>query len=156
MSNAKMGSHKPIPEPDELSEPFWEAVNQRKLVIQRCQRCRFYYHPPVGVCLECHSSQLSFEPVSGNGRVKGYSITRHGARHPAFEALQPYAVALVELEEQEGLYMLSNIPNVSLERIRVGLPVSVDFEEIVPGHLIPQFCARSVGSAEPQPHEEVG
>ena len=134
--------HKPVPWPDSLSAPFWEAANRKELVIQRCQGCGRYHHPPVGVCTTCLSPDQRYVQVSGKGRINTFTIT-YQARQPAFQAIQPYTVALVELDEQEGLLLYSNIPGSAPGDISIGLPVSVDFEEIVPGIHIPQFRVAS-------------
>ena len=130
--------HKPIPVGDELSQPFWDAANRRRLAIQRCQGCQRYYHPPVASCYDCHSPNLAYEAVSGRGTIYSFTIT-HDARQPAFQAIQPYPVVVVELEEQRELFLLSNMPGTQLDDIRSGAPVLVDFEQIADGHLIPQF-----------------
>ena len=140
MSTHEPVPHKPTPQIDDLSRPFWDAANKRRLVLQRCQNCKRYHHPPIAVCLDCLSVDLAFEPVSGRGRISTYTIT-HDARHSAFQALQPYTLAIVELEEQARIFMFSNIPGTTPDKIRIGLPVEVAFEEIIPGRLIPQFRA---------------
>ena len=33
---------KVIPVPDELSKPFWDAVNEKRLVVQNCARATPY------------------------------------------------------------------------------------------------------------------
>ena len=129
---------KPVPVPGEVTKPFWDAVDGQRLVIQRCQGCKRYHHPPVELCPDCLSEDLAFEPVSGRGVVYTYTIT-HDARQPAFAEIQPYAVAVVELEEQPGLFMLSNIPGARTDEVKAGMLVEVEFEEIVPGRFIPQF-----------------
>ncbi|MEE9285814.1 MAG: Zn-ribbon domain-containing OB-fold protein [Dehalococcoidia bacterium] len=129
---------KPIPVPTELTKPFWDAVDRHRLVVQRCQACGRYHHPPVELCPKCLSSHLAFEPVSGRGVIYSYTIT-HDARQPAFAEIQPYTVAVVELEEQPGLFMLSNIPGARVDEVKSGMPVEVTFEEVAPGRLIPQF-----------------
>ena len=35
-----------IPVPDTLSQPFWDAVNQRRLVLQHCAQCDRLQYPP--------------------------------------------------------------------------------------------------------------
>jgi uncharacterized protein len=129
---------KPVPIPDQVSKPFWDACNEKRLVIQRCQQCKRYHHPPQPICPDCLSVDLVYEPVSGRGTINSYTITRD-ARQPAFIAIQPYVVAQIELEEQPELIMLSNLPSARHEDVKIGLPVEVEFEEIVPGRLIPQF-----------------
>jgi len=130
---------RPVPVPDPISEPYWSAIDRGELVIQRCTRCRVFQHPPAGICAACLSSELAFEPVSGRGSIKTFTVTTGGARHPAFEARQPYALAIVELKEQPRLFMMCNPTGIDPYRLAIGQPVEVEFEEIAPGRLIPQF-----------------
>lgn len=131
-------SKKPVPVADELTRPYWEAANEGRLAIQRCQGCSRYYHPPVAICSNCHSEDLSYQTVSGKGTLYTFTIT-HDARTPAFAALQPYAVVWVELDEQPGLMMMTNMPDTDLKDVRIGERVEVSFEQIGPGSRIPQF-----------------
>src|SRR5947208_13694504 len=90
---------RPLPVPDEVTGPFWDAARQRRLAIQRCQRCATYFHPPLPACDVCESDDLRFETVSGRGTI--YSFTwLHAAALDAFKAASPYAVVRVELAEQ--------------------------------------------------------
>ena len=130
---------KPVPVADILSEPFWAAAREHRLVVQRCQACARYYLPPVPFCTRCRSTQLEFEPVSGRGRVNSFTVTWTGARQAAFEAMTPYIVGFVELDEQEGLYMYTNLPGSDPHDVTVGAPVQVEFETYGDGVVIPQF-----------------
>ncbi|MET0369817.1 MAG: OB-fold domain-containing protein [Sphingobium sp.] len=129
---------KPIPVPSDLSAPFWEAANDGKLVIQRCVACERFQHPPRLFCADCGSSELTFEPVSGRGKVRTFTII-HEARYDAYKALAPYALAVVELEEQPDLLMLSNLPDVPQGSIAIGLKVEVMFERLTADIALPQF-----------------
>ena len=131
-------SKKPVPVADDLTGPYWEAAKESKLAIQRCQGCSRYYHPPVAICSNCHSEDLSYQPVSGGGTLYTFTIT-HDARTPAFAALQPYAVVWVELDEQPGLMVMTNMPDTGLKDVRIGERVQVYFDEIASGIRIPQF-----------------
>ncbi len=129
---------KPVPEGDILTAPFWQQANERRLAIQRCLRCRTFYHPPVSTCYDCLATDLEFESVSGRGTIYSFTIT-HDARQPAFQAIQPYAVVVVELEEQAGLFVFSNMPAATLEELQIGAGVVVEFEELENRQLLPQF-----------------
>jgi hypothetical protein len=37
---------KVIPVADDLSKPFWDAVNRRRLVLQHCGACDRLQYPP--------------------------------------------------------------------------------------------------------------
>lgn len=129
---------KPYPIPDDLTRPFWDAANRGQLVIQRCQSCRRFQHLPNVMCLSCGGADLAYEPVSGRGTVHSFTIV-HEARHKAFREIQPYAVAAVELEEQPGLLLLSNLPGTPLAGIHSGLKVEVTFETVSASQRLPQF-----------------
>jgi len=129
---------KPIPIPDEITRPFWEAAKEQRLVIQRCATCSYYNHPPRNVCDACLSPELRFEPVSGRGRIHTFTVM-HQRDVPGFESEAPFISIVVELEEQPMLLMVSNLPISERERVRIGLPVTVDFEDRGGSVIVPQF-----------------
>lgn len=137
---------RPIPLPDDLSGPFWESVNSERLSVQRCLQCSRYHHPPVEFCRECSSTELDFEPVSGRGRIVGYSETASGTRHPYFAEQTPYLIGIVELDEQPGLLMLSNFPGSELSELTAGAEVEVVFEDLGDGRRLPQFRVAPAGA----------
>ena len=129
---------RPLPQPDRLTQPFWDAINARRLEIQRCADCGRYYHPPVAICAPCLSTELHFERVSGRGRIHSWAMA-HDARLRGVVELLPFALAQVELDEAPGILLLSNIPGAADDELHIGMPVQVEFEEIGAGQLIPQF-----------------
>jgi uncharacterized OB-fold protein len=129
---------KPIPGPDDLTLPFWEAAKERRLVVQRCRTCNYYNHPPRTVCDACLSQQLQFEPVSGRGRIQTFTVM-HQRDVPGFESEAPFINIVVELDEQPMLLMVSNLPIAERERVRIGSPVAVEFEDRGNGVILPQF-----------------
>jgi uncharacterized OB-fold protein len=135
---AKPVSGKPIPLPDEVSAPYWQAAAQHTLKVQYCDRCRRYVHPPEPYCPRCQHAGLRFEQVSGEGSVYSYTIVRDNATR-GFEDVGPYVVALVELKEQPRLTLVANIVGVAIGEVRVGMPVQVTWEEIGEGFVLPQF-----------------
>ncbi|MEE9285846.1 MAG: Zn-ribbon domain-containing OB-fold protein [Dehalococcoidia bacterium] len=135
---ANTGSLAPIPVPDEVTRPFWDAAREGRLVIQRCLDCRRYYHPPQVICPRCVSSTLEFQPVSGRGTVHSYSIMRD-RRVMGFEDRVPYVTVLVELEEQPLLTMVTNLLDAAPEDVRIGLPVEVTFQKLTEEITLPQF-----------------
>ena len=129
---------RPLPVADDLSQPFWEAAKQRRLVVQRCQECGYFNHPPRPACEACQSQQLQFEPVSGRGTIYSFTVM-HQPNIAGFEDQIPYINILVELEEQPLLFMVSNLPASDLDKIKIGGQVEVYFEEVDPDTPLPQF-----------------
>ena len=129
----------PIPDPnDRLTRPFWQAASKGQLVIQQCQSCRTFHHPPVALCPNCLSDRLEFAQVNGKGRVYSWAIIRD-QRIAAFDSRIPYVVASVELDDAPGITLPSNMPGSPLDALRHGMPVEVVFEKIAEGVSIPQF-----------------
>jgi uncharacterized OB-fold protein len=143
----------PLPVPDDITAPFWEAARQGVLKIQRCGDCGAYQQPPGAACGRCASAALAFEQVSGRGSVYAYTETRSGARHPGFAAKVPYLVGLVELAEQPGLLMHTNFPGATLEMLRTGAPVTVEFERLTDEIAIPQFRLVTGGLTGEDPND---
>lgn len=134
-----MTLHPPLPVPDEISEPYWAGVQDRKILVQRCAKCERLQFPPDASCASCSSVEIAFEEMSGRGTVFSFSETVSGARHPYFQSISPYLVGMVELVEQSGLIFPSNFPGAQYADLAIGLPVEVEFQEVTDGVLIPQF-----------------
>ncbi|HJU09365.1 MAG TPA: zinc ribbon domain-containing protein [Candidatus Binataceae bacterium] len=129
---------KPIPIADDLTRPFWQAAQQRRLMVQRCKTCRYYNHPPRTVCDACLSQDLGFEPVSGRGRIHTFTVM-HQRDVPGFESEAPFINIVIELEEQPMLLMVSNLAISQRERVRIDASVIVDYEDRGNDLIVPQF-----------------
>lgn len=131
-------TRRPLPQPDALTQPFWDAARTGRLVAQRCGSCGYYNHPAKPLCDRCSSQELSFQPLSGRGTVYSFTVMRQ--RNVAgFEQDVPYVNLLVELEEQPLLFMISRLPGSEAEGIAIGQPVAVFFERVDDGFALPQF-----------------
>ena len=132
------GNEKPVPVPDEISQPFWDAAKERRLVAQRCSQCGYYNHPPRLMCDRCSSQNLEFAPLSGRGSIYSFTVM-HQPSVAGFEAEVPYVNLVIELDEQAMLLMVSNLPRAELERVRIGGRVEVWFEDRGTNVVLPQF-----------------
>ena len=131
-------SDRPLPLPDPETAFFWEATARRRLEILRCQTCKTWVHYPKPSCWNCSSGDLKPEEVSGRGTVYSYTVTHQDV--PGYTA--PFAVVIVELEEQAGLRMVSNVINVPPEDVRIGMPVEVTFQPVAEDVWLPLFKKR--------------
>ena len=118
------------------NEHFWHGGGAGELRFARCQDCRVYVHPPAPVCPDCLSRDLRPEAVSGRARVHTYTVN-HQPWIPGFDP--PYLVAIVDIEEQEGLRLTTNLVGCDAEEVEIGMPVKVCFEEYEDGIFIPLF-----------------
>ena len=130
---------RPIPVPDELSKPFWDACNERRLVVQNCTACNRVQFPPEKACVDCGSDQnLGWKEVQGRGSITGH-IVIHDSRLKSWWEEQPYNVAIIALEEHPELKFFSNLPGRPVDDVPVGANVQVIFEEVSPTQLLHEW-----------------
>lgn len=128
----------PYPIPEYGTEPFWAGCNEERLLMQRCSACgRLRWHP-APICVDCQAEACAWVPVSGRGRIYTWTVVTHPV-HPAAVAKVPYVVVEVELEEQAGLRMLSNLVDADAAAITFDAPVTVAFERHPSGQKLPVF-----------------
>ena len=136
-----------VPLPDleripDYEQGFWEGTRNGELRIQQCSDCGLFRHLPMPMCPACSSLDYAWTMVSGRGFVYSFVIVRHPV-HPAIAEKEqvPYNVCMIELEEQDGLRLCSNVLNVAPEDIHIDMPVQVALVPAVddPGVVLPVF-----------------
>ena len=128
-----------VPVANELTKPFWDAVNQKRLVVQNCKVCSRKQYPPEATCAECGSNKnLEWCEVAGRGKIIGYIVV-HDSRIRVLQADQPFNMAVVALEEDPALNFLSHLPGTPVDQVPVGASVQAYFEEVAPGQLIHEW-----------------
>jgi uncharacterized OB-fold protein len=133
-----MGDYtKPVPVITPELRPFFEAARRRELVVQRCVQCGTQRFPAREICSTCLSRAAEWVKVSGEGEVFSYNVM-HQVYHPGFADEVPYAVVMVKLKE--GVKMHSNLVGVNVHDIRIGMPVTVVFEDISDEVTLPKFA----------------
>lgn len=113
---------------------FFEGAKAHKLLIQRCSSCGTLRHPPRPSCAVCRSFEWDTVTASGRGTVYSYVVNHH-PQVPAFD--YPLVIVLVELEE--GTRLVANVAGITPERVRIGMPVVVGFEDFDDELTLPVF-----------------
>lgn len=108
------------------NEHFWTGGAAGELRFLRCQDCKYYIHPPTPICPECLGKNLTVEAVSGRAQLLTYTVN-HQPWVPGVPL--PYTIAIVEIVEQKGLRLMTNLIDCPPERIEIGMSVSVRFEQ---------------------------
>ena len=129
---------RPLPAPDELTRFYWAAAAEHRLVLQRCRSCSKLQYPPEICCAHCQAEEFEAVEASGRGVIYSYSIVDRPL-HAGFVDALPYVVVLVELADQPGLRILTNLVDVPEgTSLSCGMPVEVVFEDRG-GVVLPQF-----------------
>ena len=137
MTEDKKPYVKPLPVPNMESEPFWSALKEHRLQVQRCKRCSKHYFYPRSHCPFCYGGDVEWVGCSGKGKVHTFSVIRQNLA-PGFREEAPYVVAMVELDEG-GVQMMTNIVECEPGDVSIGMPVQVTFEDVTDDVTLPKF-----------------
>jgi uncharacterized protein len=125
---------RPLPHPGIDTAPFWEGCAAGELRVQRCDGCGHHRFPPAPLCPRCLSQSATWVTLSGRGRVRS-AVTFRQLYHPAFAAMLPYTIGVVDLDEGPSLY--APVPATA----RAGDDVRVVFDPAGDGIALPRFVA---------------
>ncbi|MDA1073810.1 MAG: OB-fold domain-containing protein [Proteobacteria bacterium] len=126
----------PMPRPTPTTEPFWQGLAERRVMLQQCSDCAAWIFYPRTHCSACLSPNLVWKEVSGEGEIYSFTIARRPTA-PPFRGMEPQLIAVVEL--REGIRMNSVITNVSEADLKVGLKLKPYFESGLGEHTLLYF-----------------
>ncbi|HXR53747.1 MAG TPA: Zn-ribbon domain-containing OB-fold protein [Acidimicrobiales bacterium] len=118
-----------------VSEPFWAATRERRLLVQWCLDCEKSVFYPRETCPGCLGTNLEWREASGNGTLYAFTVN-HLSPNPA-GGEGPFAVAIVELAE--GPRMMTNVVGLPLDELKVGMELQVTWDELTDGRHYPMF-----------------
>ena len=96
-----------------------------RLEAARCASCDKVHFPPRVVCT-CGSKKFKAYTLPSEGKVVACTVIRTPPRGFSDEA--PYAMGIVELSD--GTRILCQIADCEPERLKIGLPVTLEFRKI--------------------------
>jgi uncharacterized OB-fold protein len=118
-----------------VTEPFWQAAKERRLVAPRCTSCGTFRMPPTPYCPECQSDGVEFVELSGRAEVYSFAVV-HGFPGLPDVTLVP---VVVDLPDAPGARLVSNLIDVDPADVEIGMQLVVDFHPIQDDWLLPVF-----------------
>lgn len=102
---------------------YRERLEAGRFELQQCDECtHFIFHPRM-LCPFCGGSSLHWVAACGRGTIYSFTIIR---RHP--DKGGDYAIVLVDLDE--GVRMMSSITDVPPDSLKIGLSVKASIAHI--------------------------
>lgn len=134
----------PLPDVDDpLTAPYFAGAARGELVITHCDACDEYVWFPQPQCPRCEGP-LIWTPVSGRGTLFSWATVRR-AFLPAFADAVPFVTALVALEEDVAVRVVTYLVDAEPESLVADEPVQATFRPLsfstVPGKsvIVPMF-----------------
>jgi uncharacterized protein len=110
-----------LPQPDAVSQEYWDGLGRGELRLQRCTTCDAVQFYPRALCAQC-AGDVEWMTASGTGEVHTFTIVRSNPVEP-FRSLVPYVLAIVRTAE--GPQMMTNIIGCAPDEVRIGMPVEL-------------------------------
>ena len=85
--------------------PYWRALSEGRLSIQRCEACNHWHWPAVVRCGECGAWEPPWRDIAAEGALFSWTKTVHpfGGREGIGV---PYTTVLVALPQADGRRLL--------------------------------------------------
>lgn len=117
----------PVPAADGLDLSYWEATRRSELLVQQCGACSTWQWGPEWLCNHCHSFDMLWEKVSGDGIIYSWERPWHPV-HGSLKGFGPYTVVLVELPDAGNIRMIGNLLGPIDQVVEIGAQVKAVFE----------------------------
>lgn len=131
-----MSYDKPLPTPDEQTQPWFDALKQHQLLLQYFPSADHYQYPFSDRCTQDWSTEWEWRPSNGDGELYTW-VRMHQLYHPSWKESLPYNLAVVQLDE--GPRMQTTLINVDPDDIHVGMRVKVFFDDVTDDITLPKF-----------------
>ena len=125
-----------------FTAPFWDATREQRLLLPWCRSCDRPFWFPRETCPRDLSPDIEWRPTEGRGVVHAVSVMPRPG-NPAMAGREPYAVALVELEE--GVRLMSTVVDGDPWSVGVGDPVALAWEPLTDGRHLYVFRREAAG-----------
>ena len=104
-------------------EQFYKFLGQQKLMAGKCLKCEKIHLPPRPLCDNCFSIDFEWVNVSGKGKLLTYTVINIAPAQ--FQKLAPYAVGIVQLENDVKIPGM--IQGLQPEQLKIGMELTLDF-----------------------------
>ncbi|MFJ7666599.1 Zn-ribbon domain-containing OB-fold protein [Lysinibacillus sp. NPDC097195] len=135
-----MSYQKPIPLKTQDNQPYWDAADRHELVLQKCDTCHSYNHPPGPACAKCGSTELSWESQGSDitGSIYSYVVS-YRPFLPGFQDDLPTIIVVVQLDHLQEVKIIGNVLGCPPEEIKIGMPVKMTWQDITEDRALPQW-----------------
>ena len=116
---------------DELTQPFWDAAAEGRLVAPRCTTCGTVVLPPQPFCFTCRDQAFEWIELPGTGTIYTFTVVRHPLA-PHLAEVVPYVSGVIELDGTQGAgaRLLLNITDAEPETVAIGDKVEIWFDQV--------------------------
>jgi uncharacterized protein len=119
----------PLPDVDDaLTAGYFAAAARSELAVPRCDACERWVWYPEPECPGCGGAP-EWTTTSGRGRLFSWAVVQRPFL-PAFAELVPFVTALVSLEEDPAVRLVTYVVDVDPDDLVADLPLVATFRPL--------------------------
>ena len=84
---------------ERLVKPYYDALEEGKVLARRCLECGAIEFPPHYACNKCGNYETEWYEISGKARIHSIVMPAALSSKPEYKNLGKYAYCEIELEE---------------------------------------------------------
>lgn len=112
---------------DEDNVDHFRGRLRRQLLINRCDSCGLWHHPPQGVCPRCWSGEVVPTEVSGRGTVELTTDLHVGTPHSDIDYTVGHRLVAVRLDDAPDVRFTASVRPARVDRPWQGTRVALDW-----------------------------
>ena len=110
---------------------YEKYLSEEKLMGSRCAQCSTLYVPPRPICVKCRGDSLTWEEMSGSGKLSAFTCISIGPSFMIAEGYNrknPYCSGVVELDEGPRVdARIDGVDPKNPDAIRIGTSLRIMF-----------------------------
>jgi hypothetical protein len=117
----------PVPEPTPVSQPFWDALKQHRILVQYSPSLQHYVFYPRTLAPGTLADDLEWREIDGTGSLYTFTVARRPTGPPWVDAT-PQLLAVVQWDA--GPRVSTELVGVDPSDIRIGMRVEPVFYDL--------------------------
>lgn len=111
---------------EKLVQPFYEALEEGKMLGRKCPDCGAVEFPPVYACNSCGCLHTEWYEISGKAKMNSLVMPGALSSKPHYKSMGKYAYGEIELEEGTKFNgVVRGITKKNKDDLRTKLPLDV-------------------------------
>lgn len=131
-----------LPEPNEFTAPFWDALRDGRLTVPECGACGRRFFVPEPLCPHCGVAGWTWASSPGAGSIYSMSVV-----HQAVDPAQPTPFVLAAVDLDDGWTLMTHIVGSDPGEVRIGARVVVRPTRLSEEITVPTFALESQETA---------
>ncbi len=110
---------------DQDNAAYYGGLLEDRVLVNRCDDCASWHHPPRSACARCWSRSLTPTAVAGTGTIVLLTVLHQGSRKEGADFSAGHPLVAVELDEQPGLRLGGTVLGADPATLQLGERVRV-------------------------------